>query len=51
MQKETLFTQYPELTSSQLHHITGGDWWSDLFGNFIVKNKNSHAINHPFKQV
>ncbi|HEL2383523.1 TPA: ComC/BlpC family leader-containing pheromone/bacteriocin [Streptococcus suis] len=36
MTKQTKsLTQFSELTSSELHRISGGDWWTDILKGFI----------------
>lgn len=50
MAKQTKsLTYFSELTSSELHHISGGDWWDDLIIKFpwvkrITGDNNKHKI-------
>lgn len=50
MTKQTKsLTHFSELTSSELHRISGGDWWSDWAKIFPQKRKfvdssNGHKI-------
>lgn len=34
-------THFSELTSSELHRISGGDWWSDWAKIFVYLNDSS----------
>ncbi|GGE28967.1 ComC/BlpC family leader-containing pheromone/bacteriocin [Streptococcus himalayensis] len=34
MDKKQTLTQFPELTCSELHHISGGNWWTDVLNGF-----------------
>lgn len=46
MAKQTKsLTHFSELTSSELHHISGGDWWSDIGKVFIPPKGKHHIIN------
>ncbi|WP_155965499.1 ComC/BlpC family leader-containing pheromone/bacteriocin [Streptococcus ruminantium] len=36
MDKEKPFTQFPELTDSELNRISGGDWWADFLKKITV---------------
>ncbi|HFI0638090.1 TPA: ComC/BlpC family leader-containing pheromone/bacteriocin [Streptococcus suis] len=50
MTKQTKsLTHFSELTSSELHRISGGDWWSDLIRFFprhdkIAGDNNIHKL-------
>lgn len=48
-QKTKTLTGFIELTSSELHHISGGNWWSDWAKMFpkmikVLDNSNGHKI-------
>lgn len=46
MTKQTKsLTQFSELTSSELHRISGGDWWSDLIRFFPMRDKTTGDNN------
>lgn len=34
---------FSELTSSELHHISGGNWWSDWFNKLIHKDNQKRT--------
>ncbi|MEW4353537.1 ComC/BlpC family leader-containing pheromone/bacteriocin [Streptococcus pneumoniae] len=34
MDKKQTLAQFKELPCSELHHISGGDWWTDFFNRF-----------------
>lgn len=34
MDNRQTITSFSELTSSELKHISGGDWWSNFWNNF-----------------
>lgn len=50
MTKQTKsLTHFSELSSSELHRISGGDWWSDLIRFFprhdkIAGDNNIHKL-------
>ncbi|HEM6190638.1 TPA: ComC/BlpC family leader-containing pheromone/bacteriocin [Streptococcus suis] len=50
MTKQTKsLTHFSELSSSELHRISGGDWWSDLIRFFprhdkITGDNNIHKL-------
>lgn len=50
MAKQTKsLTHFSELTSSELHRISGGDWWSDLIRIFpwvkrITGDNSKHKV-------
>ncbi|HEM3684114.1 TPA: ComC/BlpC family leader-containing pheromone/bacteriocin [Streptococcus suis] len=49
MTKQTKsLTHFSELTSSELHRISGGDWWSD-FGNIFIPRRDRNTSNNKHK--
>lgn len=41
--------QFSELTSSELHRISGGDWWSELIRLLPHKHRKVNSNNHIIK--
>lgn len=49
MAKQTKsLTHFSELTSSELHRISGGDWWSDI-GKIFFPPRDRITINNKHK--
>lgn len=50
MDKKQTLAQFPELACSELHHISGGDWWTDILNGFFLKKQtraeapNNHKL-------
>lgn len=46
MDKKQVITSFSELTSSELKHISGGDWWSNFFNRILHNNlKITEGVN------
>ncbi|HFI0305363.1 TPA: ComC/BlpC family leader-containing pheromone/bacteriocin [Streptococcus suis] len=41
----TSLTAFTELSPSELHRISGGDWWSDLIRFFPMRDKTTGDNN------
>ncbi|WP_105117178.1 ComC/BlpC family leader-containing pheromone/bacteriocin [Streptococcus suis] len=42
---QTSLTAFTELSPSELHRISGGDWWSDLIRFFPRRDKTTGDNN------